>query len=106
MSDPGYSYRNKDEIKQWRDTRDPIKKFEKRIIDSGLVKEEELKKIELECKKEVEKAAEQARKDPDLPIKELECDCYVQYSAPVRLPGLLKFSKHNHFGFHKAASSK
>lgn len=105
MSDPGYSYRSKDEIKSWRENKDPIKKFESRIIQSGLAKEEELKKIDEEAKKEVDVAVKQAKEDPPIEDKELISDCYVRYSDPVKLPGYWKFSRHTHFGFYKGASA-
>lgn len=104
MSDPGVSYRTKDEVTSWRTQRDPIKKFESRIISSDLAKEEDLKMIEKETKKEVEKAVAQAKNDPNLDVKELTSDCYVQYAEPVRLPGVFKFDSHKHYGFYKATS--
>lgn len=105
MSDPGKSYRTQDEVKSWRDHKDPIKKFKARIVEAGLVKEEDLKKIEKEAKLEVEKAIEQAKNDKHVDIKELGSDCYVHYSEPVRLPGVFKYDKHQHFGFYKATSA-
>nr|XP_022286731.1 probable pyruvate dehydrogenase E1 component subunit alpha, mitochondrial isoform X2 [Crassostrea virginica] len=44
MSDPGTSYRPREEIKKVRETRDPITMFKRRITDCDLVTPEELKK--------------------------------------------------------------
>lgn len=43
MSDPGTSYRTRDEIQEVRQTRDPITLFKEKIIDAGLATAEELK---------------------------------------------------------------
>lgn len=43
MSDPGTSYRTRDEIQEVRQTRDPITSFKEKMINSGLVTLEELK---------------------------------------------------------------
>uniref|UniRef100_A0A914NRT1 pyruvate dehydrogenase (acetyl-transferring) n=1 Tax=Meloidogyne incognita TaxID=6306 RepID=A0A914NRT1_MELIC len=45
MSDPGTSYRTRDEIQEVRKTRDPITGFRDRILTAGLVTEEELKGV-------------------------------------------------------------
>lgn len=43
MSDPGTSYRTREEIQEVRQTRDPITSFKEKIISSNLVTPEELK---------------------------------------------------------------
>lgn len=43
MSDPGTSYRTRDEIQEVRQTRDPITSFKEKIIGSNLVAIDELK---------------------------------------------------------------
>lgn len=43
MSDPGTSYRTRDEIQEVRQTRDPITSFREKIVNAGLVTAEELK---------------------------------------------------------------
>lgn len=45
MSDPGTSYRTREEIQEVRQTRDPIMLFKEKIVSSGLVTAEELKVI-------------------------------------------------------------
>merc|ERR1712112_579239 len=46
MSDPGTSYRSRDEVQEVRKNRDPIGMFKEVIVGSGLVTPEEIKKIE------------------------------------------------------------
>lgn len=46
MSDPGTSYRTRDEVQEVRQTRDPISSFKDKIISAGLVTAEDLKACE------------------------------------------------------------
>lgn len=43
MSDPGTSYRTREEIQEVRQTRDPITGFKERVLNSNLVSAEEIK---------------------------------------------------------------
>lgn len=43
MSDPGTSYRTRDEIQEVRQTRDPITSFKEKIISANLASQDELK---------------------------------------------------------------
>lgn len=43
MSDPGTSYRTREEVKQMREKRDPIKMFREKVTSTGLVTAEKLK---------------------------------------------------------------
>lgn len=43
MSDPGTSYRTREEVQQVRQTRDPITQFKEKIMEAGLVTAEEIK---------------------------------------------------------------
>ena len=46
MSDPGSSYRDREEIKEVREKRDPITNFKARLVDTGLASEDEIKVCE------------------------------------------------------------
>lgn len=46
MSDPGTSYRTRDEIQEVRATRDPITSLKEKILNNNLATAEELKVIE------------------------------------------------------------
>lgn len=76
MSDPGTSYRTRDEIQEVRQTRDPITGFKERIINAGLTTAEELKEIDLEVRKEVDASVKIAKSDPELPAGALYEDIY------------------------------
>jgi len=76
MSDPGTSYRKRDEVEDVRKNRDPIAHFKDRILTSNLATEEELKKLEQDVVKEVSEAVQIAKTDKELGPDELWTDIY------------------------------
>lgn len=76
MSDPGSTYRSRDEITSVRQQRDPIEHVRKLLIDTGLADASELKAIEKETKKEVDADIELAKKAALPPPEELWEDVY------------------------------
>ncbi|PIO70948.1 u-box domain protein [Teladorsagia circumcincta] len=76
MSDPGTSYRTREEIQEVRKTRDPITGFKDRLITSGLAKEDDLKAIDKEVRKEVDDAVKVAVTAPLLPEDGIYADVY------------------------------
>ncbi|KAJ8922463.1 hypothetical protein NQ315_004410 [Exocentrus adspersus] len=103
MSDPGTSYRSRDEIKQVRDTKDPIMLLKEKILSSELGTEEELKNIDKDAKAEVDKALKASLADKEAPLEELVCDIYSDFKGTVRLPAFGKFIQHKNVGFSKQA---
>lgn len=77
MSDPGTSYRTRDEIQEVRQTRDPITSFREKIINAELVTADELKKIDVDVKKEVDEAVKVAKSDAEIGPEELAGDIYA-----------------------------
>ncbi|MBA0566898.1 hypothetical protein Golob_011671, partial [Gossypium lobatum] len=61
MSDPGSTYRTRDEISGVRQERDPIERIRKLILSHDLATEKELKDVEKEVRKEVDDAIAQAK---------------------------------------------
>merc|ERR1711992_85153 len=78
MSDPGTSYRTREEIQEVRHNRDPITSFKEKMVSAGLADADELKQIELEVRKSVEKDAKFAKTDTEIDISELYNDVYEQ----------------------------
>lgn len=76
MSDPGTSYRTRDEVQEVRQTRDPISSFKDKIITAGLVTADEIKKMDAEIKKEVDEATKAAKADTEIGLPELTTDVY------------------------------
>ncbi|XP_057666718.1 pyruvate dehydrogenase E1 component subunit alpha type II, mitochondrial-like isoform X1 [Diorhabda carinulata] len=82
MSDPGTSYRTRDEIQEVRQTRDPITSFKEKIISANLVTADEIKKIDGEIRSQVDEATKQAKVDAEIGLDELPADVYSQSLEP------------------------
>jgi len=91
MSDPGTTYRTREEIQYMRSNNDPITGLKDRIVHAGMATEEELKEIEKLCRKFVDEAVEVAKagKQPD--VKELWTDIYTPGSEPKFIRGRTSF---------------
>jgi len=77
MSDPGTSYRTREEIQEVRQSRDPITSFKDKIINAGLTTAEELKSIDNEVRVEVDQAVKEAKADGEISLEELAADIYA-----------------------------
>lgn len=64
MSDPGITYRDREEINKVRESSDCIKKLKGKILDSGLATEDEIKEIEKRVRKGVGAALKIAKDAP------------------------------------------
>ncbi|XP_047320529.1 pyruvate dehydrogenase E1 component subunit alpha, mitochondrial-like [Impatiens glandulifera] len=78
MSDPGSTYRTRDEISGIRQDRDPIERVRKLILSLKLASENELKDIEKGVRKEVDEAISKAKESPMLDPSELFTNVYVK----------------------------
>ncbi|KAI8440972.1 hypothetical protein MSG28_009260 [Choristoneura fumiferana] len=84
MSDPGVSYRTREEVQAVRKTKDPLNKLKKIIVENKLATDEEIEEINKKAKAacaEAKKAAE-AGSEPD--AKELYTHLYVKYLEQPR----------------------
>merc|ERR1712152_25138 len=88
MSDPGTSYRTRDEVQEMRQKRDPILGFKERIVSAGLADVEELKKMENDIRKEIDADVKKAKTDPEIGVEELYYDVYEE-NLQGKLRGLL-----------------
>jgi len=77
MSDPGTSYRTREEIQEVRQTRDPISSFRDKILNAELTTADELKKIDQEIREEVESATQHAKTEAEIPLTEMCADIYA-----------------------------
>ena len=78
MSDPGISYRSKEEVTDVRQKRDPILKQKARILEHKVATEDELTAVDKRIKKQVDEAAKFAQKTPFPEVKELYTDVYAE----------------------------
>lgn len=101
MSDPGTSYRSRDEVQNVRQTRDPIALFKERILSTELATAEELKQIEDECKKLVDAATKVAKADKEISVDELYTDIYSHTLEP-EIRGLTATDLHKHTTLNRA----
>jgi pyruvate dehydrogenase E1 component alpha subunit len=76
MSDPA-KYRSKEELTEMREKHDPIENFGKKLIERGMVSEQDLKQMDAEVKRVVVEAAEFATESPEPAISELYTDVYA-----------------------------
>ncbi|ERN01692.1 hypothetical protein AMTRI_Chr10g4740 [Amborella trichopoda] len=78
MSDPGSTYRTRDEISGVRQERDPLERVRKLILGNDIATVAELKDIEKQAKKEVDEAIAKAKESPMPDPSGLFSDVYVK----------------------------
>lgn len=95
MSDPGTTYRNRDEIATMRATRDPIDHVKKLLADYCDTKDDDLKKIEKDIRADVAAAADKAKQAslPD-PGKDLLNNVYLDDNGKDVKPPYIKMPTH------------
>jgi len=71
MSDPGTTYRNREEIAMTRSTRDPLEFVKKTMIDAGFADADEIKATEKEIRKKVQSEVAKAKEFPKPGLDEL-----------------------------------
>ncbi|XP_028411817.1 pyruvate dehydrogenase E1 component subunit alpha, mitochondrial-like [Dendronephthya gigantea] len=76
MSDPGVSYRSRDEIQTVRKTQDPIAGLKEKLLEADLATADDIKAIDQEVKTEIEEAVEKSKTDPEIALDELYKDIY------------------------------
>lgn len=89
MSDPGTTYRTREEIQRMRSTQDPIAGLKQKLLDWGVTSEEELKGIDKEARADVDKEVKEAEEmpPPEATNKILYEDIYVRGSEPQFMRG-------------------
>ena len=85
MSDPGTTYRTREEVQRMRSTQDPIAGLKQKLLDWGVTSEDELKAIDKEVRAYVDGEVAEAEKMavPDANADVLFEDIYVRGSEPV-----------------------
>ncbi len=89
MSDPGTTYRTREEIQHMRSRNDPLSGLKSKLIELGIATEEELKKTDKAARAYVEKEVEaaEASAPPDASLEILFEDVYVKGSEVPSLRG-------------------
>ena len=78
MSDPGSTYRTRDEVSGIRKQRDPIERVRNLIQELELATTAEIKAIEKDARKEVEEAIEKAKACEEPPEEWLTKNIYSE----------------------------
>jgi len=94
MSDPGISYRTREEVAGVRLERDCIERVRNLLLEYKWADESLLKSIDKEIRQQVDKAVEFAKNSKELPPEELFTEVYRGEVAPyVRTPDFRKSVK-------------
>jgi pyruvate dehydrogenase E1 component alpha subunit len=108
MSDPGTSYRTRDEVQEMRAKRDTILGLKKNILEWGVTDEASLKvslqsrvasraysqAIDKAAREEVDTAVEEAKQSPFPDLKEFWTDIYYKGTEPPFMRGRDKEEVH------------
>jgi pyruvate dehydrogenase E1 component alpha subunit len=84
MSDPGTTYRNREEIAMTRSTRDPLEFLKRTMIDAGFCDAEELKEVEKRIRKHVLAEVMEAKASPKPPLDQLMTHILAQDLEPEK----------------------
>lgn len=89
MSDPGTTYRSREEIQRMRSTNDPIAGLKQKMLEWGVTSEEELKAIDKAARTYVDEEVAEAEKmaPPENNSRILFEDIYVRGSEPRWMRG-------------------
>ncbi len=82
VADPDKTYRTKDEIAEYRRTKDPINLYRQKLIDESILTEEEAGEIDVAARQEAEQAAQFAEHSPFPPVEEITRDVYWEEDNP------------------------
>jgi pyruvate dehydrogenase E1 component alpha subunit len=70
-------YRTKEEVEEWRQRRDPLERFERRVVEAGLAAADELRHLDGEVAAELAAAVAAAEAAPPPDPADLTADVYV-----------------------------
>mgnify|MGYP001279746489 FL=1 len=82
VADPDNTYRSKNEIEEYRRTKDPIQVFQQILIAEGVLNEELVEKIDTEARAEADVAAEFAEASPFPTVEDIQTDVYWEADNP------------------------
>lgn len=107
MSDPGVTYRSREDVNKTRAERDPIEMTKKRLVDFGLATVEEIKDVEREVRDEVNKSLAEAIASPPPAMGELITDIFTTGKPAIGKDGRFRFESEfpKHIRFPDRAKS-
>lgn len=96
MSDPGTTYRTREEVQRMRSTQDPIRGLQRYIEEWGLATEQELKQLDKDAKAEVDAAVAEAKASPEPEVSDLWTDIYFKGTEPPSMRGREREEVHHY----------
>jgi pyruvate dehydrogenase E1 component alpha subunit len=84
MSDPGITYRSREEIQDYRQNHDCIELVRNMILENKMAEDKELKKIEKDIRKTIEDDVEKIKKDPMPGDEEMYSHIYKDQGHHIR----------------------
>mmetsp|Transcript_34108 Transcript_34108/g.70445 ORF Transcript_34108/g.70445 Transcript_34108/m.70445 type:complete len:417 (+) Transcript_34108:16-1266(+) len=84
MSDPGLTYRSREEVSGVRKARDPVDKLKKIVAELGWMTEQEVKDVEKQVRAEVDEAVEFSKTSPFPAVSEMYTDVQAENPAYIR----------------------
>jgi pyruvate dehydrogenase E1 component alpha subunit len=90
MSDPGTTYRTREEVGDVRQTRDPIEYVKKLLTDNNLLSADEIKTIEKNIRSEVNEALVRAKAGGPPPMEWLVQDIYSDENGKNAQPDVVR----------------
>ena len=99
MSDPGTTYRSREEVGAVRQARDPVDYVKRLLVDSGMASADEMKKVEKGIRQEVADALVRAKASAPLSEAELITEIYATpegKTEPVPFIRMPDFTRSHH----------
>merc|ERR1740117_395693 len=90
MSDPGITYRDREEVQGVRKTRDPVDFVKNIILDNEFASAKEIKAIEKSVRAEVADACAKAKLSPEPEPEQLYTDIYSDGKGGSEVPSFIR----------------
>ena len=82
VADPDNTYRSKQEIEEYRRTKDPIQVFQDKLVAEGVLNDAKIEKIDTEARAEADAAADFAEASPFPTPADIQTDVYWEADNP------------------------
>lgn len=92
MSDPGTSYRSREEVQQVRRQQDPVNIFRQLCLDKLNLPESLISKIEQDVRRECNEAINGAKSSTELPVSQLSNDVYADGGSQAKIRGIYEYN--------------
>jgi len=83
VADPDNTYRSKQEVEEYRRTKDPIQLFQEKLLSEGVLDAATAEKIDTEARAEAELAAEFSEASPFPTVEDIQRDVYWEADHPA-----------------------